>query len=478
MEMKIKPSRFCLQSIVDKLKNNAEEIRSLDEKYQNAFLDKILEKLKEDIKSKNLKRTAFEFLYDAFGSMLVENKDFVYWLAKKLGYKPCRLHEIILKYTSEYTWTPRNSLPQSIHHEIYNYWLKPEVSIISVDRRNGRNETKITKMKYISQFKHLQDIDDENIRESEIIMKKTGNRKKVVSAHKRIFVEPIRQLHKKFMELSDSNCSLGTFYKFKPIYISSPSEREKETCLCMKCTNIHYLLDSVYRYRKGLKLKQYESASNYLQEIEHGNKDHFPEQIETTKTLKYSYFATRKETYLRNGKEIVYTRTARQDKTDVVSNIMKLLLETGPVYLKHRSHVDNISSVFPIIKETFAGRYIELDFSENIAITPKSEVQDAHFSGKQYSLHCSIVIPGENKYVYHLSDDTRHDATFVHEVLVDIFEKWGIKDETVIIKSDNAPSQYKNKYAFASMQNLANKYNVTIVTDMAKALLMPCPASE
>ena len=78
VEMKIKPSRFCLQSILDKLKNNAEEIRSLDEKYQNAFLDKILEKLKEDIKSKNLKRTAFEFLYDAFGSMLVENKDFVY----------------------------------------------------------------------------------------------------------------------------------------------------------------------------------------------------------------------------------------------------------------------------------------------------------------------------------------------------------------------------------------------------------------
>ena len=85
-----------------------------------------------------------------------------------------------------------------------------------------------------------------------------------------------------------------------------------------------------------------------------------------------------------------------------------------------------------------------------------------HTSAVSSIRYCS-VIPGENKYVYHLSDDTRHDATFVHEVLVDIFEKWGIKDETVIIKSDNAPTQYKNKYAFASMQNLANKYNVTIV---------------
>ena len=74
-----------MQSIVDQLKNNAEEIRSLDEKYQNAFLDIILEKLKEYIKSKNLRRTAFEFLYDAFGSVLVENKDFVYWLAINLS---------------------------------------------------------------------------------------------------------------------------------------------------------------------------------------------------------------------------------------------------------------------------------------------------------------------------------------------------------------------------------------------------------
>ena len=32
-----------------------------------------------------------------------------------------------------------------------------------------------------------------------------------------------------------------------------------------------------------------------------------------------------------------------------------------------------------------------------------------------------------------------------------------------MIKSNNAPNQYKNKWAFGSMQHLADKYNVTII---------------
>ena len=69
----------------------------------------------------------------------------------------------------------------------------------------------------------------------------------------------------------------------------------------------------------------------------------------------------------------------------------------------------------------------------------------------------------KRSYVYHLSDDTGHDALFVDEVLEDIFQRWKIRDETIMIKSDNAPTQYKNKYAFSLYQNLANKYNVRII---------------
>ena len=125
--------------------------------------------------------------------------------------------------------------------------------------------------------------------------------------------------------------------------------------------------------------------------------------------------------------------------------------------------MDNKAAVLPMIRESFSGKYIELDFSENLALKPKHEVQDTHFPGKLYSLHCSIVEPGEKKYVYHLSDDTNHDPTFVNEVLEDIFKRWNIKDETITIKRDNAPTQYKKKIAFQYMMNLTNKYNVRII---------------
>ena len=81
---------------------------------------------------------------------------------------------------------------------------------------------------------------------------------------------------------------------------------------------------------------------------------------------------------------------------------------------------------------------------------PKFEVQDAHLPGKQYILHCAIIEPGEQKYFYHLNDDTMHGPTFVNEVSEDIFRRWNIKDETIIVKSDHALAQYKNKNVFLS----------------------------
>ena len=104
-----------------------------------------------------------------------------------------------------------------------------------------------------------------------------------------------------------------------------------------------------------------------------------------------------------------------------------------------------------------------MDFSGNIARKTKSEVQEAHFSGKQYALHCAIAQPGKVKFVYHLSDDTSHDPSFVQQVLEDIFDRWEIRDETIVVKSDNAPTQYKNKWAFESYSSLAKKYHGRII---------------
>ena len=80
-----------------------------------------------------------------------------------------------------------------------------------------------------------------------------------------------------------------------------------------------------------------------------------------------------------------------------VKEVAKTLIEQGGSYLRHRSDVANTKNALPLTRESFNGKYIEMDFSENIAMKPKFEVQDAYFLGKQYSLHRSIVEPGTQK---------------------------------------------------------------------------------
>ena len=66
-------------------------------------------------------------------------------------------------------------------------------------------------------------------------------------------------------------------------------------------------------------------------------------------------------------------RTVRVDKKWKVCDIVKKILIESKNYLRHRSHVVNVSNIFPLIKDSFDGKYIELDFSENIAMKPKFE---------------------------------------------------------------------------------------------------------
>ena len=49
--------------------------------------------------------------------------------------------------------------------------------------------------------------------------------------------------------------------------------------------------------------------------------------------------------------------------------------------------------------------------------------------------------------MYHLCDDTTHDATFIHFVLEDIIGSRNVMNENVLMKSDNAHGQYQHKSA-------------------------------
>ena len=110
-------------------------------------------------------------------------------------------------------------------------------------------------------------------------------------------------------------------------------------------------------------------------------------------------------------------------------------------------------------------KYIELDFSQNLVLRPKDEVQSAHFSGKQLTLHYSIVNSVNNGYHFQLSDDTNHDSIFVDHVIRNIIDKYGVCNlkYNLWTQSDNVSSQYKNKYSFGLLNKLASEFNLRII---------------
>ena len=137
------------------------------------------------------------------------------------------------------------------------------------------------------------------------------------------------------------------------------------------------------------------------------------------------------ESYIgKEGKRIEYARTTRTNHSEPVNKIETKLYEAGDKYLKHRIYVDNCDGVFPLIKETYSAKFVELDFSQNISLRPKDEVQSAHFSGRQFTLHGAILDASEMYYYYHLSDDI-------------LRARCGIKNEDFWIQSDNASNQCK-----------------------------------
>ena len=165
----------------------------------------------------------------------------------------------------------------------------------------------------------------------------------------------------------------------------------------------------------------------------------------------------------KKGYPIEYTRTTRVDHNEPVRMLVNRLLDASDKYLKHRTYVDNCTSVFPLMKEAYTGKFIELDFSQNLSLRPKDEVQSAHFSGRQFTLHCAIVEPTEQRYHYHLSNDTKHDGIFVDHVIRDIIQQYDINNEDLWIQSDNASSQYKALHSFGLLQNLADEFGLRII---------------
>ena len=144
--------------------------------FETRFKESILLKMKSDLKSRFFKHHAAKYLYDTFGESL-EDDGFLRWLAKNLDYKTYRLKSLIANYKNQQKARHSRSLEKL--QTIYNYWLDEEVSIPTTDDRAGRNEKRIGKLRYLTDFKHLTLLKDDEVTEKIVTLKKKQVKQKL-----------------------------------------------------------------------------------------------------------------------------------------------------------------------------------------------------------------------------------------------------------------------------------------------------------
>ena len=366
---------------------------------------------------------------------------------------------------------------------MYDFWKTS--SELSNDRRNARHITKIKRCKLSN---HIKDLIDPKISE---IRTKQGVKLK---AQRRIYSGDVRSLYSSFAKAHpDVKGSVTTFYRCRPYYISPATDREMEGCMCAKCLNPHELYKVARRHLADLPC----SLTDYLSDdfsCSLDNDLNFPtiecikgtcknscqihndlgEDLEADwgELVSYSQYEKVTERYFdkSTGEEKTYDRTSRRDYTGeerkTLREVYNMLMDCAPQYLEHRYYVTCDKVCWSKFKAETKNPILWLDYSQNIKLTPRTDVQSAYYSGKQQTLHDGLIqMPdGSLKYIYHLSDDTHHDSVMIDQIIRDILSSYPelTSNRELILRSDNCSPQYKCRFVFYNMLKLAKEYNIKI----------------
>jgi hypothetical protein len=476
---------------IDVSKNNvSDQVTNdkLDSKLSSAvkyYIRKEIRASRDRVSKKNL--TA-KFIVKLFESELKEPA-FSQWLAIQLRFKTEEDLTTFLKYataTSPLRGQKFSKITSESINQAYKFWK--EHAIVSVDRRNNRNMIRIKEAKIPKIVRRMTVEDDE----TEVITSKCGREK--LQGHRYIYCKPVRKLYQMFILKSGVEISFSSFYQCKPFYIGKPTCKEMECCTCITCTNPHFLYQSIRRHAKHIELP--ESLTSYLTssfkcsvnpEIGYPdldciqgickNKCHVPAYTSNAADEKKEHtfikFQSTPEVYFNaGGKQVTYTRCSRNTIKATLKEMVTLLQECSQSYLAHRYFVALDKAFWSAFLASAQCNVLHLDYSENISIAPKNEVQSAHYSSRQYTLHCCVMFePADidsttqkHKFIYHLSDDTNHDAIMTFTVIEDIIEKKPtvISNGNLVIRSDNCSTQYKSKFVFGQMEQISKKYEINI----------------
>ncbi|XP_049886327.1 uncharacterized protein LOC126380771 [Pectinophora gossypiella] len=288
---------------------------------------------------------------------------------------------------------------------------------------------------------------------------------------RRYLLDVLSNLYEKYKK-EGGKCSFSTFFKYKPFFVLSPGLTNRETCLCIKHSNMDLLFMALKQ--SGLLSNQNIFALLTSLVCDTKKRECMYGECETCKNQKCNYNVSESPTELvtwlqwervnheytkvENGtpKLLITKKTEKQTKTGSEEELKKKFEENFVLYKKHCYNVFHQQQKYQeIIKNLGPNEALILcDFSENFSCKLHEEIQAMHFgaSKNQITLHCGMVYwANEAQSFCTILDNNSHDPPAIWAHLLPVLKMIKAKTptiDTIHFYSDGPSSQYRQKKNF------------------------------
>ena len=369
-------------------------------------------------------------------------------------------------------------------------------------RRFGVSSKNISKVprKFRYKNKHAVNLDTKRtvqkfyeLNSIELPDKKSVSRKSLKKT--RILEKPIKALHASFLrENPGIKVGLTSFFKLRPTYVRKVGDIKFRGCLCEYCENITLKLKTLNRacdlqLQKDFKINDiHDLVSLTMCPLSDDDKYHSKEcrerqcencgvkklmthfdPLDKTSKCKWNHWETAKQTVPGKAgpKEVVRrVRKLKEGTVDDVLTELKEEINNMSQHLFFKTWQQRQFSSLTSSKLPEGWCVMVLDFAENYTAKAQDEIQAAHWTQEQVTVHpiicyyncnnptCQNLKPIMHSVVF-LSDDLTHDHHAVHTFsskAINIVKE--TQPITKIIRfSDGCSTQYKSKGPFVDISH-------------------------
>jgi hypothetical protein len=309
--------------------------------------------------------------------------------------------------------------------------------------------------------------------------------KRTVSAKdmkpKKILTKKIQDVYRDFKKENPRTVvSFSTFARRRPRDVLLSSKRAFHQCLCEHCTNAKLKMEKLNPYLpsscKVTDVDQLVEETLCRSHEQTGRAcidrhcDLCGPKIVTTKWRALLKEQTETPIAWQKWEKTEQSSKDFVEKAGTISTMIDELEKELKGLARHvktakwqREQYNSLSENLP-----FGHAIVTLDYAENYACKFQNEVQSAHWSYRQITIHpcviqyrcqkegCSELV---TDYLVELSDDLNHDAGFTKAVMVRVMEHIKkLNMSKVYLFSDGCSCQYKSKLPFYMLTELQQDY--------------------